>query len=143
MSRFLSYWFLAFLGVWFDLTPAHAEKPTAPESVAGTTRVTAEAVFQLVTTLPDLLILDSRHAEEYAKGHIEGAINLLDTKMTRDDLARLAPRPDHPLLFYCNGEYCMRSSNAARQAVAWGYRRIYWFRGGWQEWIDQHLPVAR
>lgn len=125
------------------LGPARADKPLAPEAVEGATRVSAEAVFDLLEKLPGMRIIDSRHAEEYARGHIEGAINLLDTKMQRADLAKLAPRPDTPLLFYCNGERCLRSSNAARQAAAWGYQRIYWFRGGWQEWVDKQLPVTR
>jgi rhodanese-related sulfurtransferase len=127
--------------VWLPL--ALAEKPRAPESVEGTTRVSAEAVVELVTTLPNLVIIDSRHEEEFAKGHIEGAINLLDVHMQRADLLRLARKPDTPLLFYCNGEYCPRSANAAKNAVAWGYRRVYWFRDGWQAWTDKQLPVTR
>ena len=122
---------------------AWAEKPFAPESIVGTTRVTAETVVDLVGSLPDLVIIDNRHAVEFEKGHIEGAINLLDSSLQRADLARLAPRPDKPLLFYCNGERCLRSSHAAQMAVNWGYTRIYCFRGGWQEWLDKHLPVTR
>jgi rhodanese-related sulfurtransferase len=128
---------------WLWAVAAWAEKPLAPENVEGTTRVNAEAVIELVTTLPDLVIIDTRHAEEFRKGHIEGAINLLDTQIRRDDLARLLPRTDTPLLLYCNGDRCLRSSNTAQQAVKWGYRRIYWFRGGWQEWMNKRLPVAK
>lgn len=124
-------------------TAVQAEKPYAPESVAGTTRITAEAVVDLAGSLPNLVVIDNRHAEEFAKGHIEGAINLLDTNLGRADLVRLAPRTDTPLLFYCNGERCLRSSHAAMMAAGWGYTRIYWFRGGWQEWLDKQLPVTR
>ena len=121
---------------------AWAEKPFAPDNVAGTTRVTAEKVVDLAA-LPDLVIIDNRHAEEFTKGHIEGAINLLDTDLRQTDVARLAPRLDTPLLFYCNGERCLRSSHAAKMAAGWGYTRIYWFRGGWQEWLDKQLPITR
>ncbi|MDP2793413.1 MAG: rhodanese-like domain-containing protein [Sulfurisoma sp.] len=123
--------------------PAVADKPLAPASVPGTQLVSAERVVELIGALPDIVIIDSRRREEFEKGHIEGAVSLLDTELTRAGLARLAPAPDRPLLFYCNGEHCLRSSNSAVQALAWGYRRVYWFRGGWQEWTDKHLPVAR
>lgn len=137
MRKFLPF----LLGVlWF--ASVGATKPVAPEEIAGTTRVTAEQVVDLATSLPDLVIIDSRYREEYAKGHIEGAVNLVGTDMTRTELARVASGPDTPLLFYCNGERCLRSAAAARKAVEWGYRRIYWFRAGWQEWQAKHLPVS-
>lgn len=132
-----------FVGLWLCTATAWAEKPFAPDNVAGTTRITAETAIELVGSIPNLVVIDNRHAEEFEKGHIEGAINLLDTTLQRTDLARLAPKPDRPLLFYCNGERCLRSSHAAQMAVKWGYTRIYWFRGGWQEWLDKQLPVAR
>lgn len=132
-----------FAALWLSAATAWAEKPFAPESIAGTTRVTAETVVDLVGSLPDLVIIDNRHAAEFEKGHIEGAINLLDSNLKHADLARLAPRPDKPLLFYCNGERCLRSSHAAKMAVNWGYTRVYWFRGGWQEWLNKQLPVTR
>ena len=134
---------ILFAGLLLCTATAWAEKPFAPDSVAGTTRVTAETVVDLANSLPDLVIIDNRYAGEFEKGHIEGAINLLDTHMQRADVARLAAGPDTPLLFYCNGERCLRSSHAALLAVKWGYTRIYWFRGGWQEWLDKQLPVTR
>ena len=134
---------ILFAALLLSAATAWAEKPFAPESIAGTTRVTAETVVDLVGSLPDLVIIDNRHAVEFEKGHIEGAVNLLDTNLQRADLARLAPGLDKPLLFYCNGERCLRSTHAAHMAVEWGYKRVYWFRGGWQEWLDKQLPVTR
>lgn len=123
--------------------PPQAERPLAPASVPGARTVTAEAVVELVGAQPGVVIIDSRRREEFDKGHIDGATNLLDTELTRKKLARLAPARDRPLLFYCNGERCLRSSNSARQALSWGYVNVYWFRGGWQEWTAKNLPVAR
>lgn len=127
----------------FWLPAAMAAKPVAPQAVAGTTLVTTEDVVDLVSRAPNLVIVDSRFREEFAKGHIEGAINLNGTEMKREDLARIAANLDVPLLFYCNGERCLRSSIAAQKAVEWGYRRVYWFRDGWQAWMEKHLPVSK
>ena len=128
--------------LWLAL-PAAAEKPLAPASVPGAQLVSAEQVVELIGAQPDLILIDSRRREEFDKGHIEGSVNLLDTELTRAGLARMAPALSRPLLFYCNGERCLRSSNSAERALAWGYRKVYWFRGGWQEWTDKHLPITR
>lgn len=123
--------------------PAWADKAIAPDSLPGTIRVGAEETIALIQNEPNLVIIDSRRNDEHLKGHIAGSVSLLDAEMTADKLAGHAPDKNTPLLFYCNGERCLRSSNAASQAVAWGYRRVYWFRGGWQEWIEKELPVAK
>lgn len=123
--------------------PALADKPLAPDTLPGVITVDAERAVLLIQATPQLVIIDSRLGEEYAKGHIPGAVSLLDTTMSEAALSRIAPDRTTPLLFYCNGERCLRSSNAASHAATWGYRTIYWFRGGWQEWLHKELPVAR
>lgn len=123
--------------------PAAADKPLAPDTVPGTILVNAEQAVVAIQTTPHMVIIDARLGEEHAKGHIPGAVNLLDTDMTEAALSRVAPDRTTPLLFYCNGERCLRSSNAAVRAVSWGYGTVYWFRGGWQEWLHKELPVAR
>lgn len=132
---------LAFLFLW--AWPAAADKPVAPDTISGAMNVTAEKLIELAANTQQLFIIDSRRREEFDKGHIEGAVNLLDTDMTRPALAKLVPKSDTPVLFYCNGERCLRSSNAAKLALEWGYQKVYWFRGGWKEWSDKNLPVAK
>ena len=121
----------------------YAEKPFAPISLPGTILVDVETTAELIVRTPDLLIVDSRKGTEYIKGHIQRAISLPDTDMTLELLSNHVPDKSTPLLFYCNGERCLRSSRAAAQAVDWGYSKIYWFRGGWNEWVDKGMPISR
>ena len=137
-SRFALAFFLLHLAF-----TALADKPIAPDSVPGTTRVSAEQAVELILANPRMVIIDSRHAEEFAKGHIDGAVNLLDTATTPETLARYLAGKDTPVLLYCNGERCLRSSNAAKTAVKAGYRKVYWFRGGWMEWLEKKMPIAQ
>ena len=122
---------------------AWAEKPLAPEKLPGTILVGAEETVELIVNTPNLLIIDSRKGVEHLKGHIQGSISLLDTEMTLEQLSKHAPDKSTPLLFYCNGERCLRSSRAAIKAQDWGYKLIYWFRGGWNEWLEKGMPVSR
>lgn len=118
-----------------------AEKPHAPDSIPGAITVTAEQVVELILSKPGLILIDSRKKSEYAKGHIEGAISLLNTGMTREDLEKISADKSATLIFYCNGPRCLRSADAIRKAMAWGYRNVFWFRGGWKEWSDKRLPA--
>jgi rhodanese-related sulfurtransferase len=122
---------------------AQADKPIAPQHIAGATDLGAEQLIALILVTPQLVIIDARKQEEFDKGHIENAISLLDTQMSEEALAAHAPDKATPLLFYCNGERCLRSTNAANKALAWGYTTVYWFRGGWVEWSEKNLPIAK
>ena len=117
-------------------------KPFAPDSIEGVQIVTAEQAIELILGNPDMPVIDSRKKTEYVKGHIEGAISLLDTEMAEQSLQAVAPDKDTKILFYCNGERCLRSSNAINKAKGWGYTNLIWFRGGWKEWSDKRLPVV-
>lgn len=120
-----------------------AENPTAPATIEGATTLTAEQVITLILNEPALALIDTRRVEEYVKGHIEGSINLPDTDMSPELLASHVEDKNTPVLFYCNGARCLRSSNALLKAKEWGYQQLYWFRGGWLEWREKRLPIAR
>ena len=48
-----------------------------------------------------------------------------------------------PMVFFCAGPQCWLSYNAALRAVAAGYTRVYWYRGGVEAWVAAGLPSAR
>ena len=118
------------------------QKPNAPENIEDVTVVTAEEVIELILANPDLIVIDSRKKTEYQKGHIEGAINILNTQLKPEDLERVAPEKSTEILFYCNGTRCLRSADSIKKAKNWGYTNLIWFRGGWKEWTDKRLPVV-
>lgn len=142
MLMLLKFRKLCLAALLLSAWPAWADsKPVAPESVSGAVTVTAEKVIALILSNPDLVVIDSRKKTEFAKGHIEGAVNLLNSDMQPAMLAKLVPDKAGAVLFYCNGASCLRSSDAVSRAMAWGYKNVYWFRGGWNEWTEKRLPV--
>ena len=48
-----------------------------------------------------------------------------------------------PMVFFCASSQCWLSYNAALRAVAAGYGRVYWYRGGVEAWAAAGLPTAR
>lgn len=133
--------FLAILLATFWMH-AQAEE-IVQESIPGTTKISAEELINLAQKVPALIIIDSRKPSDYFKGHIEGSVNLPDTETNAKSLASHIPSKSTPVIFYCNGIRCGRSAAAAKTAVAAGYTKIYWFRGGWGEWMKKGYPAAR
>ena len=140
-SKFQSAIVICF-SVLFAPTLSAEQKPFAPESIQGVTIVTAEQVIDMILANPDLIIIDSRKKTEYQKGHIEGAINILNTRLEQEDLEHIAPDKSTEMLFYCNGIRCIRSSDSIHKVQDWGYTNLIWFRGGWKEWMEKRFPIV-
>ena len=49
--------------------------------------------------------------------------------------------PDAAIVVYCH-HACWLSWNAAKRAVAAGYRHVFWYPDGVEGWSGAHLPVA-
>jgi adenylate cyclase len=107
--------------------------------VAGTTKIDARAAKALRDR--GVPFVDARAHFDYDNGHVPGARNLsLAVDLSRDTLAQVVG-PDDEVTFYCHGKYCPVSAFASAKAVAWGYRRVYHFAGGFPEWQDAGYPI--
>jgi len=115
----------------------------SPGSIPGAIRVSAEEFIELVNRVPGLTIIDSRIPNDRKQGFVEGSISLPDVSTTCDSLARVLPAKDAPSLFYCNGVKCGRSAKAINIALSCGYSNIYWFRGGFEEWLKKGYPYLQ
>jgi rhodanese-related sulfurtransferase/DNA-binding transcriptional ArsR family regulator len=102
----------------------------------GTEQVSREELLARVAD-GSVTVLDVRPGEEYAAGHIPGAVSIpLDELPAR--LAELPP--DVPLVAYCRGAYCVLAHEAVRALVARG-RSARRLEGGMLEWRLAGLPV--
>jgi rhodanese-related sulfurtransferase len=61
--------------------------------------------FAAATAEPDVLILDARSAEQFAAGHIRGAVNVPLPEFSDERLAEAIGRADRPILIYCNNNF--------------------------------------
>ncbi|MEH7828838.1 ArsR/SmtB family transcription factor [Gemmobacter denitrificans] len=82
-------------------------------------------------------VLDVRPADEYATGHIPGALN-----MTLTEIERIVPTldPATEIVAYCRGPYCIYAHQAVAALRKHGLnaRRL---DGGLPEWREDGLPV--
>ena len=92
---------------------------------------------------PELVLFDSRITADRKEGYIEGSISLPDIDTSCDSLEILTHDRDTPVMFYCNGIKCGRSAKAAQIAIDCGYKDVYLFRKGMEEWQDKQYPLVQ
>jgi rhodanese-related sulfurtransferase/DNA-binding transcriptional ArsR family regulator len=82
-------------------------------------------------------VLDVRPAEEYAAGHLPGAINVPIDKL-ESYLSKLPKRKE--VIAYCRGPYCLMSFDAVQTLRKRGLRARR-LENGFPEWRAAGLPV--
>jgi len=86
-----------------------------------------------------VVVVDVRPSEEYAAGHIPGALSVPVAELRR----RIAELPaDQEIVAYCRGPYCAFAPEAVRLLRAAG-RAARRLEDGLPEWAAAGLPVAR
>jgi len=97
-------------------------------------------------------MIDTRVSNEYAEAHIKGAISApykeksakkadFDASLDSFDLAKLPADKSTPIITQCNGPECWKSYKGAAAAIKAGYKKVYWFRGGFPEWKAKGYAV--
>ena len=88
------------------------------------------------------LIIDVREADEYAAGHLAGAIHiprgLLEFKLSGTPALE---RRDVSVLLYCKTSG--RSALAATTMQAMGYLNVMSMAGGYDAWVAEGEPVVK
>ncbi len=111
----------------------------SPRQVDGATTIDTAKAKRLFDE--EVAFVDVRKDSDWEAGRIPGAIHLELKKQFSDAALGAEVAKDEPLVLYCNGEKCMRSSKATKKAVAWGYQKVYYYRAGFPAWKAASLPV--
>jgi thiosulfate/3-mercaptopyruvate sulfurtransferase len=104
---------------------------------------------------PDVILVDARTPQEYATGHIPGAVNIAFTRNARADnpktwlpatdlramYAAAGVTPDKRVIPYCSTG--VRSATTLFTLLLLGYPDVALYTGSWQEWSGRpELPRA-
>ena len=93
-------------------------------------QITPAEAKEIMDTEQNYIILDVRTEEEFAEGHIAGAILIPDYEITEKAESILMDK-EQQILVYCRSG--RRSKNAASQLVELGYTNVKEF-GGITDW---------
>lgn len=85
--------------------------------------------------------IDSRSTVEFAEGHIKNAINIPFYESEKYDDVLNKIDKNEILVTYCSGEDCDTSILHGDELFDKGYKRVYIFYGGWNDWLDAGYPI--
>jgi phage shock protein E len=89
---------------------------------------------------PALLILDVRTPEEYAAGHVPGAINIPSTHLPVR-ISEIADASDKDIVLYC--AVGARAEQGAERLRANGFKRLLHLEGDMEAWQEKKRPLAK
>ncbi len=95
-------------------------------------------VHDALQSEPDFILLDVRSPEMFAKGHIQGAINLPHRKIIGSKL-RDFPQ-DKIFVTYCAGPHCNGAARGALRLAELG-RPVKIMTGGITGWLDEGFAL--
>jgi rhodanese-related sulfurtransferase len=101
--------------------------------------INLEQTYKLYTM--GIIFIDARDESEYKSGHIKNAKNLsfYEFDNYKEMLSKISK--SETIICYCGGSDCDISRQLANKLFSLGYRNIYIFIGGWEEWKAAGKPV--
>ena len=122
-----------------DSTTATPTDVTVESPAPGTVSLLSPEEFNAAAAQPGVVLLDVRTPQEFADGHIDGALNVdLNSPSFPQQIAELDPSTTYAV-------YC-RSGNRSAAATAYmleqGFAAPYELQGGIVAWQGAGLPVS-
>lgn len=129
-------------GIPLLTTSADADAPAAlalPDGLRGVDLAEARSANNEQTAL----FLDARSAEDYAEGHVPGALSLPAYEFD-DRFPEIADRVEEAerVIVYCDGVECSDSIHVAERLVEYGFSDVSVFESGWRVWAESKAPVT-
>ncbi len=103
--------------------------------------VTLEDILEMLANKEDFKLVEVLAEEEYAGGHIPGAINLPLEKL--ESLAKQKLKKTDTIVVYCASYTCQASTKAARKLLELGYDKTLDFKGGKRWWRHAGLNLEK
>lgn len=86
------------------------------------------------------VLVDTREDNEWARGHLPGAIHLCKGIIERD-IEATVPDKAAEIILYCGGGF--RSALAADNLQKMGYTNVVSMDGGWRGWTESGYPIEK
>jgi sulfur-carrier protein adenylyltransferase/sulfurtransferase len=109
------------------------------EALRSVPEVTVTELQSRLQNGEQLLVIDVREPDEFAKGKIPGAYTIPRGVLEMQVDGRLPL--ETPVVLYCGAG--ARSALACKSLAEMGYERVENLQGGWHAWVNSGLPVER
>ena len=142
---------IASISLLIAAAPTHAEekKPDSPEAkkTPATQPATVKKMnveeFDKARAEKSAVVLDVRSAEEFASGHVPGAVNIPVTGKGSEEFDKAVKAIDSaaPVLVHCRSG--KRSAIAIEKLKKMGFSNLAELPGGWVAWSEAGKPVEK
>ena len=88
----------------------------------------------------EFLLVDVREDNEWANGHVPGAVHMGRGVIERD-IEQTVPDTQAKMILYCGGGF--RSALVADNLQKMGYSNVESMDGGWKGWVSAGLPTVK
>ena len=109
------------------------------EALRSVPEVTAADLQSRLQNGEQIVVIDVREPDEFARGKIPGAYTIPRGVLEMQVDGRLPL--DTTVVLYCGGG--ARSALAAKSMAEMGYEKVENLQGGWHAWINSGLPVEQ
>jgi len=129
-----------------DVTDKGALTPTEPTvrihwvGILASLRHPADLYPDVLAGAPNLVVVDARYPEAFAREHLPGAVNLPWRDLDEVTTAHLSRESMY--VVYCWNASCHASTKTARRLEALGFK-VTELHGGLETWRKQGYPTER
>ena len=103
-------------------------------------QTSAQEVKKRLDAKERFTLIDVREENEWAKGHLPGAVHMCKGIIERD-IENAVPIKGTPMVLYCGGGF--RSVLVADNLQKMGYISVLSMDGGWRGWMDAGYPTEK
>ena len=86
--------------------------------------------------------IDARPAEEFYEGHIKGAVNIPFYESERYLNVIDSFNKNEIIVTYCSSQECDDGTLSGDEFFKMGFKQVYVFIGGWEEWVKNKYPIS-
>jgi sulfur-carrier protein adenylyltransferase/sulfurtransferase len=109
------------------------------EALRSVPEVTASDLQSRLQNGEQIVVIDVREPDEFARGKIPGAYTIPRGVLEMQVDGRLPL--DTTVVLYCGGG--ARSALACKSLADMGYDKVENLQGGWHSWVNSRLPVEQ
>ena len=104
-------------------------------------RITRDELKRNIDNGSKMTLVEALPEKYWRKAHLPGALQIDYTEVD-EKAARLLPDKDATIVVYCANTECQNSTMAAYSLDSLGYKNVFEYVEGKQDWADAGFPLV-
>lgn len=127
---------------WENESPdSTRESVIIPDDFSSPKAINIEQAYKLFNN--GIQFIDGRPVEEFAGGHIKGAVNIPYYGSEKFEHVLNTLDKNEIVVTYCSGSDCDISILLADELFDKGFKKVLIFFGGWNDWQSKGYPIEK